>query len=76
MHVIQVTGLIVSMTAAGLIGYILYLCGVEIGRTKCRQRIYQVLQELPIQSQNTGQQIAIQCVSLWVRRELRRDEET
>ena len=69
-------GLVFWLVTTGFVGYAIYLCGIVAGRKMCRQRIHQMLQEYPLDEASTiQQQAAVQYVSLWVRRELRKDEE-
>lgn len=77
MKTVSLIGLVFSMVTAGFVGYVIYLCGVTAGRKICRNRIHQMLQHYPLdESSSVQQQAAVQYVSLWVRRELRKDEET
>lgn len=74
---LSMIGLGFSMTMGGLVGYACYLCGHDAGRKACRLRIHNMLQEYPLdESSSLQQQAAVQYVSLWVRRELRKDEGT
>lgn len=77
MKTLSLIGLIFSMVTAGFVGHVIYLCGVTAGRKLCRNRIHLMLQNYPLDEASTPQQqAAVQYVSLWVRRELRKDEET